>query len=60
MIYTRHRQYLVVKSRRMTSAGHVARMGRNINACRSLVGKPEGQGPFGKLGVDEIFKKIGG
>jgi hypothetical protein len=32
----------VIKSRRMTWAGHVARMGENRGAYRTLVGRPEG------------------
>jgi hypothetical protein len=32
----------IMKSRRMRWAGHVARMGEKRNACRILVGKPEG------------------
>jgi hypothetical protein len=38
----------VVKSRRMRWAGHVARMGEKRNACRILVGKPEGKRPLGR------------
>jgi hypothetical protein len=33
----------IMKSRRMRWAGHVARMGEKRNACRILVGKPEGR-----------------
>jgi hypothetical protein len=35
----------IIKSRRMRWAGHVARMGEK-NACRILVGKPEGKRPL--------------
>jgi hypothetical protein len=38
----------IMKSRRMRWAGHVARMGEKRNACRLLVGKPEGKRPLGK------------
>jgi hypothetical protein len=38
----------MIKSRRMRWAGHVARMGEKRNACRILVGKPEGRRPLGK------------
>jgi hypothetical protein len=38
----------VVKSRRMTWAGHVARMGEGRDVHRVLVGKPEGKRPLGK------------
>jgi hypothetical protein len=31
------------KPRRMRWAGHIARMGEKRNACRVLVGKPEGK-----------------
>jgi hypothetical protein len=37
----------MIKSRRMRWAGHVARMGETRNACRILVGKPEGKKPRG-------------
>jgi hypothetical protein len=37
----------IVKSRRMRSAGHVARMGEKRNVYRLLVGKPEGKRPLG-------------
>jgi hypothetical protein len=36
-----------IKSRRMTWAGHVARMGEKRNAYRILVGKPEGKRSLG-------------
>jgi hypothetical protein len=32
-----------MKSRRMMCARHVARMGKKRNACRILMGKPEGK-----------------
>jgi hypothetical protein len=35
----------MIKSR-MRWVGHVARMGAKRNACRSLVGKPEGKRPL--------------
>jgi hypothetical protein len=34
----------IMKSRRMRSAGHVARIGEKRNAYRLLVGKSEGKG----------------
>ena len=37
---------LVIKSRRMTWAGHVARMDEERGAYRVLVGKPEGKRPL--------------
>jgi hypothetical protein len=36
----------MIKSRRMRWAGHVARMGKNRNEYRILVGKPEGKRPL--------------
>jgi hypothetical protein len=38
----------IIMSRRMRWAGHVARMGEKRNACRILVGKPEGKRPLGR------------
>jgi hypothetical protein len=38
----------IIKSRRMRWAGHVARIGEKRNACRLLVGKPEGKRPLGR------------
>ena len=38
----------VVKSRRMTWAGHVARMGEGNGVYRVLVGKPDGKKPLGR------------
>jgi hypothetical protein len=37
----------MIKSRRMRWAGHVARMEEKRNACRILVGTPEGKRPLG-------------
>ena len=39
---------LVIKSRRMRWAGHVARMGVGRGVYRVLVGKPEGRRPLGR------------
>jgi hypothetical protein len=54
----------VIKSRRLTWAGHVARMGERGGAYRALVGKPEGRRPLGrprrrwedniKMGLQEV------
>jgi hypothetical protein len=38
----------MIKSRRMRYARHVARMGEKLNACRILVGKPEGKRRLGR------------
>jgi hypothetical protein len=40
----------VIKPRRMSWAGHVARMGKRSGAYRVLVGKPEGKRPLGRPG----------
>jgi hypothetical protein len=37
----------IIKSGRMTWAGHVALMGKKKNVYRLLVGKPEGKRPLG-------------
>jgi hypothetical protein len=56
----------VVKSRRMRWAGHVARMGEDIDVHRMLVGKPEGKSHWGDQDVDRriilrrIFRKLEG
>jgi len=39
----------VIKTRRMTWAGHVARMGERIGVYRVLVGKPERKRPLGRF-----------
>jgi hypothetical protein len=36
----------IMKSRRMSWAGHIARMGEKRNAYRLFVGKPEGKTPL--------------
>ena len=38
----------VIKSRRMSWAGHVAHMGEERGVYRVLVGKPEGKRPLGR------------
>jgi hypothetical protein len=38
----------IIKSWRMRWAGHVARMGKERNAYRLVVGKPEGKRPLGR------------
>jgi hypothetical protein len=38
----------MIKSRRIKWAPNVARMGAKLNACRILVGKPEGKRPLGR------------
>jgi hypothetical protein len=47
---------------RMRFAGHVARMREKRNACRLLVGKPEGKRPLGRprsRWVDNIRMDLG-
>jgi hypothetical protein len=39
---------IVIKSRRMRWAGHVARLGERRGAYSVLVGKPEGRRPLGR------------
>jgi len=38
----------VIKSRKLRSAGHVARMGEEMGVYRALVGKPERKKPLGR------------
>jgi hypothetical protein len=52
----------IIKSWRMTWAGHVARMEVKRNAYRLLVGKPEGKRPLGRprlRWVDNIRMDLG-
>jgi hypothetical protein len=57
---------LVVKSRRMRWAGHVARMGEERGMHRVLVGKPEGNRPSGRPrrrwedNIKMVVQKVGG
>ena len=49
MICTPHPNIVrVIKSSRMSWAGHVARMGEERGVYRVLVGKPEGRRPLGR------------
>jgi hypothetical protein len=47
-LYSSSRIIRMMKSRRMRFSGHVARMRETGNACRILVGKPEGKRPLGR------------
>jgi len=47
-LYSSPNIVLVIKSRRMKWAGHVARMGEDRGVYRVLVGKPEGRRPLGR------------
>jgi hypothetical protein len=38
----------MIKSRRMKSTGHVARIREKSNACKIFVGKPEGKRTLGR------------
>jgi hypothetical protein len=52
----------IIKSRRMTWTGYVARMGVRRNGCIILAGKPERKKPLGKLRrrwVDNIKINLG-
>jgi len=48
-LYSSLNNIRVIKSRRMRSAGHVARMGENRGTYRVLVETPKGKRPFGRL-----------
>jgi hypothetical protein len=53
---------IIIKSRRITWAGHVARIGENKNAYGLLVGKPEEKRPLGRprrRWVDNIRMDLG-
>jgi len=50
-LYTTPNFVLVIRSRRMRWAGHVARMGEEMGVYRVLVGKPEKGDHWGDLGV---------
>ena len=45
-LYSSNSIVRVIKSRRMSLAGHVARMGDRRGVYRVLVGKPEGKRPL--------------
>jgi hypothetical protein len=47
-LYSSPTKIIIIKSRRMRWAGHVARMGEKRNSYRLLVGKPEGKKPLGR------------
>jgi hypothetical protein len=52
----------MIRSKMMRWAGHVARTGDKRNACRLLVGKPEGKRPLGRprrRWVDNIKMDLG-
>ena len=46
-LYSSPNIILVIKSRRLRWAGHIARMGERRDVCRVLVGKPERKRPLG-------------
>ena len=46
-LYCSHNIVRVIKSRRMSRAGHIAHMGERRGVYRVLVGKPEGKRPLG-------------
>jgi hypothetical protein len=45
-LYSSPNIILVIKSRRLRWAGHVARMGERRGEIRALVGKPDGRRPL--------------
>jgi hypothetical protein len=47
-LYSSSNTVRVIKSRRMSWAGHVARMGEGRGVYRVLVGRPEGKRPLGR------------
>jgi hypothetical protein len=47
-LYSSPSTIIMIKSRRMRWARHVARMGKKRNAYRILVGKAEGKRPLGR------------
>jgi hypothetical protein len=49
---------IMIKSRRMRSAGHAARMGQKRNAYRLLVGKPKGMRPLDGRRVDNMKMNV--
>jgi hypothetical protein len=60
-LYSSPSIFRMVKQRRRW-AGSVARMGEKKNACRLLVGKPEGKSPLGRSRcwcVDTIKMDVG-
>jgi hypothetical protein len=51
-LYTLLNIIMVIKQRRMKWVGHVAHMVEMNNACKILVGKPEGKRTLENLGID--------
>jgi hypothetical protein len=47
-LYSSPNMVQVIKSRRMSCVGHVARMGEGRGVYRVLVGNPEGKRPMGR------------
>ena len=47
-LYSSPNNVLVIKSRNLRWAGHVARMWERRGVYRVLVGKPEGKSPLGR------------
>jgi hypothetical protein len=61
-LYSSPNIFQVIKSRRLISVGHVARMGGSRCTYRVLMGKPEGRRPLerprpGRIILKRIFKK---
>jgi hypothetical protein len=55
-LYSSPNIFRVIKSRRMSWAGHVARMGEKRGVYRVLVGNPEGKSHLGDPSVDWRIK----
>jgi hypothetical protein len=49
----------IIKKSRIRWAGHLARMGENMNAYRILVGNPEGKRPLGRPRRKMDLREIG-
>jgi hypothetical protein len=47
-LYSSPNIIIMIKTKRMFWAGHIARMREKRNACRILVAKPEGKIPLGR------------
>jgi hypothetical protein len=48
ILYSSSNIFMVIKSRKMRWAGHVARMGQGRGVYSVLVGRPEGKRPLGR------------
>jgi len=66
VIFTSHKCYRVMKSRRVRVVGHLACMGQRRNVYMALMGKPEAEKPLGRPGhrwdnnIKINFKQVDG